>query len=342
MRSRGRWTALAMEYLLVDLSELLQAGIDLHLALQILRARNGVHAEDLETVLRGVESGQSLSDGLAAIGFTASVVGFLQAGELAGDVALAAGQTGFHLERNREYRTRLVKMLAYPILLTFLCVVLTYVLAAVVMPNFQNMYHAMNLKLSAPTELLFSSSRLIAAVLPIALAVLALLAAVGAAARQTIRPGILALGLRWKLSRSLIQMWKAREGMEVLNLLLGAGIDLLLALRVMARADTAKMKDMWTQAAMEIEGGAPLSDALANLSLLPPVVKDMMRLAERTGDLERGSERLLHYLETYLDRSFERTLRIVEPALTFFLGGVVGLATMLLMWPMMQLVRQLS
>ena len=49
-----------MEYLLVDLSELLQAGIDLHLALQILRARNGAHTEDLETVLRGVESGQSL------------------------------------------------------------------------------------------------------------------------------------------------------------------------------------------------------------------------------------------------------------------------------------------
>lgn len=331
-----------MEYLLVDLSELLQAGLDLHLALHILHARHGAHAQDLETLRRGVESGRPLSEGLAAVGFTSSVVGFLQAGELAGDVAQAAGRTGFHLERKRGYRTRLAKMLAYPLLLTLLCVVLTYVLAAIVMPNFENMYHAMNLKLNGPTELLFAFSRLIAAVMPVTLLAMGLLVIVGVTARQTIRPGILVIGLKWKASRSLIQMWKAREGMEVLNLLLGAGIDLLQALRVMAQADTARMRGMWTQAAMEIESGVPLSDALAHLSLMPPVVKDMMELAERTGDLERGSERLFHYLEAYLDRWFERVLRTVEPAMTFFLGGVVGIATMLLMWPMMQLVRQLS
>ncbi len=331
-----------MEYLLVDLSDLLHAGFDLRLALHILHARPGVHAEDLETLRRGVESGRPLSEGLAAVGFTSYVVGFLQAGELAGDVALAAGRTGIHLERKRGYRTRLTKMLAYPLLLTILCVVLAYVLAAVVMPNFFNMYHAMNLKLSAPTELLFSFSRLMAAVMPAILLSAGLLIAVGVTARRSIRPRFLVVGLKWKASRTLIQMWKAREGMEVLNLLLGAGIDLLQALRVMAQTDTARMRDMWTQVALAVESGVPLSDALADVALMPPVVRDMMALAERTGDLEHGSERLFHYLEAYLDRSFERALRIVEPAMTFFLGGVIGLATMLLMWPMMQLVRQLS
>ncbi|MHB1628107.1 MAG: type II secretion system F family protein, partial [Bacilli bacterium] len=235
MLNRPKWTDLAMEYLLVDLSELLRAGFDLGRALHILQARPGVHAEDLETLRRGVESGRPLSEGLAAVGFASSVVGFLRAGELAGDVALAAGRTGFHLERKRGYRTRLTKMLAYPLLLTLLCVVLAYVLAAVVMPNFSNMYHAMNLKLSAPTELLFSFSRVTAAVMPITLLSAGLLIVVGATARQRIRPRMLAVGLKWKASRTLIQMWKAREGMEVLNLLLGAGIDLLQALRVMAQ-----------------------------------------------------------------------------------------------------------
>lgn len=331
-----------MEYFLSDLSDLLQAGIDIDAALCALSSRM-INRGSYATILKErVRQGQSLANGLSALAFPDIVVRIIRLGEWTGDLSSALNKAAHFLETKRLRRERLQRTLAYPTVLMVLCFAVTQLLASVVLPEFYHMYESLGVSLSKTTQFLFYVGRVIAWGLPRLL--MALTGLSGVAIVLYRRKGADMIYLQW--THGPFMRWftllKAKQSMEVLSFLLQGGLDLLTSLTYMAEMNSAGLAREWELVVHDVSLGITFSEVLKNRTALPKLVIDTLELAEKTGDLPGSTHRLSSYYTRTVDQKMERFFRVMEPVSTTILGIIIGFATLLFMLPMMSLIRQLS
>ncbi len=326
-----------------DLAELVESGVDLDGALQILSARGG-RAAGLARILHGALSrGAPVSDSFAQIDCPDIVLGVLRVGELTGDLRRAMQGARDYLTKRRLRTERLHRTLAYPLLLAVLSTVVVYILDLVVLPDFRSMYRALGVAVSASAWWWTRAGVRVSEVAP----VVALVSAAGIrlgmryAGRSTRRFAVRFL-LNRRIVRTRMQYYIARPAWEMLALTLGAGMDLLSALRALERADELGLGDLWAEVIGQVEQGLTLSAALRQRPEMPEAVLDLLHVAEHTGDLALGADRIYRHLDGVVERAVDRVLAGVEPAATLLLGGMVGGATMLFFYPMLELIRQMA
>lgn len=341
MQSRVR-TKLNTENFLIDLSDLLRAGIDVDFALGVLSEQSGLHKVVARELREHLRSGSSISNAFTAVQFPKHIVRFVHIAELTGELDIVLQRVSELLSKQRMRREKFFKMLSYPTLVLLLSIGVLYILAAMVMPSFEQMYRSMHLMLTPSTMYIFELSHAMVIGVPVLISFLVISGVFFLVFWKRISKSVLHILLFYSLSRSIIQVWKGRETMEILSFLLSAGIDLLSSLHVLEEIDAGHMALYWRQVISSLKEGKTFSVALSIVPYLPSLVCEMIALAETTGNLEQTSTRLYIHLERMIDRKMERSLRIIEPSLTIGLGLVVGGATLFLMLPMLAMVKQLS
>lgn len=87
-------------------------------------------------------------------------------------------------------------------------------------------------------------------------------------------------------------------GLKQLAVMLRSGLTLLQALAVLPRqAGRARMGQVWSQVAERIQGGASFAESLAAHRCFSPLVVQLVRVGEQTGNLERVLVRAAEALE---------------------------------------------
>jgi type IV pilus assembly protein PilC len=79
------------------------------------------------------------------------------------------------------------------------------------------------------------------------------------------------------------------------------------------------------RAAQQISAGDSLTDSFRNTGLFPPLVLRMIRIGETTGALDEALMNVTYFYNRDVRESVERALRLLEPALTVFLGLILAL-----------------
>src|SRR4029077_6630124 len=110
-----------------------------------------------------------------------------------------------------------------------------------------------------------------------------------------------------------------------LAVLLGAGVPLTAALRILAdmMASTGRAA-VWTSIVDKVRQGGKLSEALADKATLPAMATRMLRLGEETGQLPTLAGRVAEFYEAKLQRSLDRFVGIAGPAAIILISTVVG------------------
>jgi len=80
--------------------------------------------------------------------------------------------------------------------------------------------------------------------------------------------------------------------------------------------------------------GQGLSGPLAAEPLFPPLLAQMARVGEESGTLEENLETVADFYEEEVERRMRLLLSLVEPALTLFVGFVVGFIALSMVMPM--------
>lgn len=79
------------------------------------------------------------------------------------------------------------------------------------------------------------------------------------------------------------------------------------------------------RAAQQISAGDSLTDSFRNIGLFPPLVLRMIRIGETTGALDDALMNVTYFYNRDVRESVERALKLLEPALTVFLGLILAL-----------------
>ena len=319
------------------LAALLPVGMPLA---QALNAASGVATGDvkgaLQEVRARVERGDPLSTALAEHRnmFSPLYVGLVRAGEKSGDLDAAFGRLATQLERDEALRGKILSAAIYPLLLAVAGSIAVTVLLFFVLPRFVTLLEGSGATLPKSTSTLLALS----AALHRAWPVLILIPFVGAAfaawvansdeGRRVWSGTMLALPGVATLRRYALAGRFAR----LVGVLLGGGAPLLTALddTVESIGDPIARDDV-VRIRTRVREGSSLRGAVADGSLFPPMLAQLIGVGEDAGQLQTFLMKAADIFEERTERATQRLATLAEPAMIILFGAIVAFVALSLL-----------
>jgi type IV pilus assembly protein PilC len=125
---------------------------------------------------------------------------------------------------------------------------------------------------------------------------------------------------------------------RTLSSLLAAGVDIIRALEITgATSGNWVVEEALTNVRERVHEGVPISDPLAANDIFPPMVSQMVKIGEETGELDQMLGKVADFYEDEVDSSIQSLTSIIEPVLMIGVGAMVGTIVISMYLPMFKL-----
>jgi type IV pilus assembly protein PilC len=328
---------------------MIEAGLNVVSSLVILEEQTeDIYLAAIIKELRAdVEGGMLLSQAMARHPkiFTRLYVAMVEAGEAAGILDQVLDRVAFQIEKETQIRRRVKGAMLYPtMVMTFATLVLIGMLMFLV-PVFVKIFAQLGGQLPTLTQYVVDASNVLRGHPYIVLLI----------------PGGVWGFKRWKRTEHGRQLWdrfKLRVPMKIgdvvlkvtmarfsrtLSTLVAAGVDIIKALEI-----TAQTSGNWVvETALDnvrarVHEGVPIAQPLIEDPVFPPMVSQMVKIGEETGELEKMLGKIADFYEDEVDASIATLTSIIEPLMMIMVGlmvGVIIIAMYLPMFKMLSLVK---
>lgn len=341
---RQRLTADMQAVFTRQMAVLLGAGLTSEFALEAVRSGGGGAA--MEGLAVGAKAalldGQPLSRALAdsGAGFPPYYIASVQAGETSGDVGEVFVKLADHLEAVGADRAQISTALVYPMFVAAVSLLVCIILMTTVAPEIVMMFEGSGRAMPQLTLTMLAISGWMSAHWPALLvgligAIVLYFAAMRLQRGRNMRDAML---LRLPLIGGLIRQDAAVQYLRTLALVLASRHPIL------SGADSAAgvlvIERFRTEAgavATAVGAGSRLSDAVQDLSIIPPVVCQLMSVGEQSSNLARMVERSAVLVENNLRNQRKRTAALLEPMLMLLVGGGVLVIVLSVLLPIFDL-----
>lgn len=330
-----------------QLSALLHAGVGLLPALSVLADQaSGALKPVLRGVVRDLQSGASLSQAIARQGaaFPPFYERMVRVGERSGNMDVVLKQIALYMEKEQSVVSRVQRALAYPLFLLAASGGVVVIILTFALPALTTLYSQFRASLPLPTRILiavtsFARANALLMLLALILALLlAVLYAQSRSGRFAIDNALLRLPLIGAINvRSILARYT-----RTLSLLLRAGIPLIEIMDLVeATVGNRVARRALSSVRRDVMRGQAFSAALAAQPLFPPLLAQMARVGEETGNLESNLEAVADIYEQETDRAISALTGMLEPALTIIMGLVVGFIAVSTILPIYSIMRQI-
>ncbi|HEY2524874.1 MAG TPA: type II secretion system inner membrane protein GspF [Candidatus Binataceae bacterium] len=327
-----------------QLSSLLGAGVQLVDALAALADQSArpVTKRLLSQIRERVREGTSLGDALAAHPDTFSdlYIGMVRAGEAAGALETVLNRVADFSENQAEFKAKVTHALTYPIIMVCVGSAIMFFLMGYVVPQVATIFQQNNAALPLPTVILIAISNFISNYWMLLLLAIAATVAGVTYALSTRR------GRRfydtWLLRIPYIGATVTRvlcaRFSRTLATMLQSGVQLLPALASVKHVITnALLADTIEESRTSIREGHGMTHPLAQSGLFPPLLIEMIRVGERTGEVESMLERVADTYEREVERSLNQLTTLLEPLMTLAMAGIILFMMLAILLPIFQL-----
>jgi type IV pilus assembly protein PilC len=328
---------------------MIEAGLNIVAALVILEDQTDdvFLAEIISEIRADVEGGLLLSQAMSRHPkvFSELYVSMVQAGEASGMLDQVLDRVADQIEKETKLKRRVKGAMVYPtVVFTFATLVLIGMLMFIV-PIFAKIFTELNGQLPFLTRIVMDASNIVRhqwyIVFPLA-------------------GGIVWGGLRYKKTESGRQAWDRfklriplRIGEVVLKVtmarllrtlasLVAAGVDIIKALDIAgSTAGNWLVEQALAEVRVKVQEGVPIAEPLTENPLFPPMVSQMVKIGEETGELEKMLSKIADFYEDEVDSAIQSLTSIIEPIMMIGVGmmvGVIIIAMYLPMFKMMQLI----
>lgn len=315
-----------------DMEQMGRAGIPIIDGLRDLRDTidHKRFREVLTVMAEDMDSGKTLSQCMAAHPetFDKVFVSLIRAGEQTGRVPDVYKSLADSLKWQDELSSQTKKLLIYPaVVLAVVTFVMIFLLTFLV-PQVTQLLKTMNLALPLQTRILIAVADVIRGWWPLLLAIPVIgYAGLALAIRRSGR-----IAYKWDyaklriplVGRILEKIILARVA-NFMALMYESGITVLDALKTSEEISGNRyMAAGLARAGQQISAGQTLSEAFHDLGVLPALVIRMLRVGETTGALDAALRNINYFYTRDVRESVDKTLKLLEPALTLGLGVMMA------------------
>lgn len=339
-RLEGRIDRDALSVLTRQMAVLLGAGLTVEAALSAVQgaAVNGRVARLMARVRAGLMEGAPLAGAMAAAGggLPPWYLAALGAGERAGDLPAVFATLAAYLEGSSGERAAVASALIYPAFVIVVALAVCGVLMTTVAPEIAALIEGAGQPLPPLTLAVMSATdAVIAARWGLAAGAGALVALWVAAARipawRDLRDRA---SLRIPLVGRMRRMAQAAQYLRTLALVVGSRLPLTEALDFAAEVlDIGVFRNQAQAAAEGLRRGDGLAQAMAGLSFLHPVTRQLLEAGEASARLGPMTDRAAVLAETWMRSERKRLTAILEPAAMVVVGLAVLTIVMAVLLP---------
>lgn len=331
-RFSGRLRPTAVILFYRQLAMLLGSGVDVIASLEMLQGQTT--SRQLATVLSAVISDVRGGSRLYAAmnkhpsAFSEMSCRMLRIGEESGNFEVVLTHLADYIEKELVAAKGVKGALMYPVIAIIATVGVVVVLIGFVFPAFGELYSSMGADLPSSTQMLIDLGTAMRAngVYMLMGVVVAVLAAVFyfRTPAGKLRRDALALKLP-VIGRISHVKQLARAGRSI-ALLFKAGLPMTDIIRLTGEAAGNRvLRQSFVDVEQDMLRGGGLSGPMAKNPLFLPLMVQMVKIGEETGNLDTNLEAVAENYEIEADDKIRMMTAMIQPAMTIVIGGIVGL-----------------
>ena len=293
-----------------------------------------------------VEKGDTLASSMDAEKiFPPLLVKMIRAGEASGSLEISLDRMATQFEKDSKTQALIKKAMVYPIVVVIVAIAVVAVMLVVVIPNYVNMFADMGVELPKITQMVVAMSDFLIQKWYIVIGVgAALIFGIKAASKTDTGQYVIGkLGLTLPVLGDFTIKSSTARFARTLSTLLAAGIGLVDAVDIVADTmDNVLVRNAMKECREEVMLGTPLSQPLEKSGMFPPMVYQMTRIGEESGDVEGLLTKLADYYEEEVEMATQSLMAAMEPMIIILLAGIVGFLVGACMAPMLTMYQALD
>ncbi|WP_448583617.1 type II secretion system F family protein [Thermocrinis sp.] len=328
-----------------QLGTMVNAGLSLVDALSIIadQTPNKRLASASKDIAAKISEGMGVSDAMQKHPnvFPEFVINLVKVGEETGNLDVSLIKAADYYEKIAMIKSKIKSASFYP---TFVVVVATAIVSGILyflVPTFAQIYSSLGGELPLPTQILISASNTLRNSLPaviISIAIFSLVFRYFYRNNYSFRKGVHKLSLRIPKMNDLVVKSTMAKLARTMATLFSAGVALERAFEIAGQVTgNLIIKEAVEQAKKGVIEGEPMYRALDKTGLFPKLVIAMIKVGEDTGRLDDMLETIARFYEDEFDKAVDGMIKLIEPMLIVFIGGVVGLILIALYMPIFKM-----
>ncbi|RBP35338.1 general secretion pathway protein F/type IV pilus assembly protein PilC [Roseimicrobium gellanilyticum] len=313
-----------------ELCDLLTAGLQLEQALHAMENRSVPVLRQLATSVRErVRDGLPLSAALHQVSpsFDELYCNLVSAGEAGGALGSILNRQARHLNQLEQLRAKVTGALIYPAFIIISGIALSVTMVTFLLPKMAALVESTGKELPTMAQWLMAMSGfikswwwlLIAAVILVVISVHVLFQDKGRMAWWHRK--MLDLPMYGPVLRTRFEV----QFLETLGNLLKNGLPLHRALELVRKATVnLYLREQLEAVETAVHDGGSLSRALERAGVLRPLVIDMVRVGEQTGEMADALEKAAERFDRQLTKTIEHATALLQPVLMLVMAVLVG------------------
>ena len=325
-------------------SAVLNAGVTIISALEMMseQLENKTLKRALQEAQAYVQKGGTLADAfkLNPKGFPPIMINMTAAGEMSGNLEICFDRLTTHFETANALHSKVKGAVTYPIVILIVVVAVVAVLLVGVIPQFSQMFDDLGSELPAATQMLVNLSNFLQHKWYILVIIVAAIV-FGLKAFGKTEPGSLMyakIGIKFPLFGNLTIKSAAATFSRTMATLMASGISLIDAVEQVAKMINNRIiREALLDAKTQIAKGVPLSKPLCDCGIFPPMLPQMTKIGEETGNIEDMMDKVADYYEMEVNDATDALTAAMEPLIIVIMGVVVGGIVMAIYSPMLSM-----
>src|SRR5213592_3610505 len=324
---------------------MIDAGLSVVSALVILeeQTEDKYLSAVLSELRADVEGGLLLSQAMARHPkiFSRLYVSMVEAGEAAGILDQVLDRVAFQIEKDTQIRRRVKSAMMYPTMVLILATLVLCGLLMFLVPVFVKIFGELGGKLPTLTQYVVGASNVLRhdwyIIFPVVLASIW-----GIRRFKRTDPGRrlwdrIKLRIPMRIGETVLKVTMARFS-RTLSTLVAAGVDIIKALEITGQtAGNWVVEDALAGVRAKVHQGIPIAQPLVENDVFPPMVSQMVKIGEETGELEKMLAKIADFYEDEVDAAVQSLTSIVEPIMMIGVGLMVGVIIIAMYMPMFKM-----
>ena len=316
-----------------QLADLLTTGVPMLESLKILG--EATENPKLQATCMAIHDAVSQGDTLdAAMSkhptiFSELTLSMIRAGQEGAFLEESLQRTSHFLRKQDEMRSKIIGALTYPMILGIVGTIIVAAMVVFLVPKFQPFFDRLEQNgtgLPAITIVLLGASKVLMnygliVILAVGGIVFGILRWIKT---QSGRRMIDKIKLKTPIVGDIFHDAAVSRACRVLGTMLKNGVPLLRSLRISSESTgNVLLAEAMLKSADNVTAGDTLSKPLAASGLIPPQVMAMIRIAEESNTLDEVLVKIADRIDGRIERKLEVMVRMIEPMMLIFIGGMV-------------------
>jgi type IV pilus assembly protein PilC len=324
---------------------MIEAGLNVVSSLVILEEQTDdpYFAMVIKEIRADVEGGLLLSQALSRHPkiFSRLYVAMVEAGEAAGILDQVLDRVAYQIEKETQIRRRVKSAMMYPTMVLIFATLVLIGLLMFLVPVFVKIFAQLNGKLPTLTQYVVSASDQLRhhwyIIFP---ALIFMIWGVRRLKRTEAGRRVwdqTKLKIPMKIGDVVLKVTMARFS-RTLSTLVAAGVDIIKALEITGQtAGNWVVEEALAGVRQKVHQGIPIAQPLIENPVFPPMVSQMVKIGEETGELEKMLSKIADFYEDEVDAAIASLTAIIEPLMMIGVGMMVGVIIISMYLPMFKL-----